>query len=149
MVIRGLVTMVVAVLVGCAAGPTKSGVVRPADPLARQVERQIPRGVYRDALAQTALMDGIRLVPIYRRNQEFSEDQPEWRLFDIQKGSAYEMLGLQTADVLVSAHGYVVPRPETFKQYVQLLLKEPEARIEIRRDGTPLVVRTVFTETGK
>jgi type II secretory pathway component PulC len=92
----------------------------------------IQRKDLQDALVQQGV-NTIRLVPVYDSvnvSQSYS-----YRLFDVQEGSAYSLLGLQTSDVVVAADRYLIKRPDQFPQFVSLLAGVNEATIEIRRGG--------------
>lgn len=95
---------------------------------------------------QAALSKGIdntvRLVPIYESTA--SRLSNEHRVFDLRPGSIYSLLGIENSDILVAADGYLIKKPEQFVMYVQLLTKENEATIEIRRGGEPRLLRYTF-----
>jgi type II secretory pathway component PulC len=82
------------------------------------------------------------LVPIYE--SVASRQSYEYRVFDVRPGSVYSLLGIENSDVLVAADGYLIKKPEQFVMYVQLLQKENEANIEIRRGGEPKLLKYSF-----
>ena len=66
-----------------------------------------------------------------------------YRLFDVKKGAAYDILGLKDGDIIVSAAGYVIQDGSQFKNYINVLedvydnSKKDKPNIEILRDGIP------------
>jgi type II secretory pathway component PulC len=64
-----------------------------------------------------------------------STDSYEYRVFDINQDGVYALLGLENADIIVSANRYLIKNPAQFPAFVQLLAAENEAQIEIRREG--------------
>jgi general secretion pathway protein C len=95
---------------------------------------------------QAALSKGIdntvRLVPIYE--SAASRLSNEHRVFDLRPGSVYALLGIENSDILVAADGYLIKKPEQFVMYIQLLTKQNEATIEIRRGGEPRLLKYTF-----
>lgn len=73
------------------------------------------------------------------------ELNPEYRLFDIQKGGVAQVLGLENADVLVAANGYVVYHPDQFMRYLAGLPVEGGTFIELRRNGKPMLLKYTFS----
>lgn len=118
--------------------------MRPAPPPdLRTVSVTVERSELQKALGRTDLHGRVRLVPILRPESE-KIPYPEYRLFDVREGSAYALLGLQNADVLVAADGYVLKDPQTFPIFVQLLRGQPGGKIEIVRGGEPILMEYRF-----
>lgn len=91
-------------------------------------------------LRERGTADGVRLIPILKGQSYETETVPEYRIFGVKKGSVYELLGLENADVIVSAHGFVMRDPRVFPEYVTLLKSQPGGSVEIRRGGQPLLL---------
>lgn len=119
--------------------------LRLAKPELKVVTRRVPRDRYLQAVENQTTLRSIRLVPILK-NAAGGTPIPEYRVFDIQPDSAYTLLGLENADILVAAEGFVVLEPEIFPQYVSLLREQQNARIEIRRANQPLVLDVQFVQ---
>jgi type II secretory pathway component PulC len=132
-----LCAVAIALLVGgCSASsmrePKFIDDIRPVPPPMKVLHYSIQRKDLQDALVQQGV-NTIRLVPVFDTlsvSQSYS-----YRLFDVQEGSAYSLLGLQTSDVVVAADRYLIKRPDQFPQFVSLLAGMNEASIEIRRGG--------------
>lgn len=119
--------------------------LRLAKPELKVVTRRVPRDRYLQAVENQTTLRSIRLVPLLK-NAAGGASIPEYRVFDIQPDSAYTLLGLENADILVAAEGFVVLEPEIFPQYVALLREQQNARIEIRRANQPLVLDVQFVQ---
>jgi type II secretory pathway component PulC len=52
----------------------------------------------------------------------------------------YQLLGFENADVIISAHGFVIRDPRVFPEYIGLLKGQPSGSIEIRRGGSSLLL---------
>lgn len=109
------------------------------------VKSTIDRVKYRQSLINTEI-NSVRVIEIFQRRAKLeARNYPMYRIFDIQKGVAYDMLGLKNNDVIVSAGGYVIQDGMQFKEYVNVLEKVYDNRknekelpcIEIIRDGIP------------
>jgi len=140
-------------LFGCASlggGKFSEGLkitqVRPSLPGTRVVEKVIEKEKFEKAL-DSGQKNEIRLVEVFSR--ESSDSTPrEYRFFGIEEDSVYTLLGLQSLDILIAANDYVVPGGAYFWQYLQLLRYEEEAKIEIRREGVPMVFEYTFKGEG-
>lgn len=75
------------------------------------------------------------------------DPMPQYRLFDVKPGGVAEVIGLQNADVLVAANGYVVYHPDQFLRYLVSIPLDEETFIEIRRDGRPIMLEYKFIGT--
>jgi hypothetical protein len=139
------VAVVLCGILGCAPTPPpepkRIDEIRPVPPAHRVTTYSLQR---RDlqALFSKGTDNTIRLVPIYESSA--SRASHEYRLFDTRPGSVYALLGLENSDVLVAADGYLIKKPEQFVVYVQLLTKQNEATIEIRRGGEPRLFKYVL-----
>jgi type II secretory pathway component PulC len=89
----------------------------------------------------------LRVVTVFRRGEQASIGLPEYRLFDIRKGSAFDIVGLQNADILQAANDYIIYQPEGLKTFVlQLLPTMPSSSIRVVRDGVPLQLNYKIVE---
>jgi type II secretory pathway component PulC len=91
-------------------------------------------------LQERGVADGVRLIPILKSQNYEGDNTPEYRIFGVKSQSVYQLLGLENADVIVSAHGFVIRDPRVFPEYVALLKVQPSGSIEIRRNGRPILM---------
>jgi len=78
-------------------------------------------------------------------NEAASQDPiPQYRIFDVREDSVGELLGIENADVLVAANGYIVYHPDQFMRYLASLPISTGTFIEIRREGRPLLLKYEF-----
>jgi hypothetical protein len=122
--------------------------LRGAPPLDRRTMTVLlNRETYIKALEKEGAVNQARLVEVFHRGQADNELK-EYRLLDIRPGSVYDLLGLQHADILIAANGYVVPVPQMFWNYLRLIARFEQANLEVRRDGTPLLLEYQFIEAA-
>ncbi len=112
----------------------------------RVVELTINRAKLKTALEDTALVHRLRVVETFASSVEVQAAMPRYRVFGVESGSVYELLGLQNADLLVAANDRVLANLEVFKQYVQLLPAAEEAKIEIERGKEPIAMNYKFVD---
>jgi len=105
---------------------------------AMQVPIELERAEFKRLLAQNGSLRGIRFVPILHGKDEPSPGYPEYRMFGIVPGSVYSKMGLENADILIAADGYVLDNPGKFPQYVSLLSEQQGGSVNIRRSGNSL-----------
>jgi type II secretory pathway component PulC len=145
--------LLVVFLIGCAPKhhsnrglPTKRITeLRTVEPEFKVVKREVSRRQYVQALEDQTTLKSIRLVPVLK-SAAGQTSLPEYRIFDIQDDSAYTILGLENADILVAAEGYVVVEPEIFPQYAKLLKDQKKAIIELRRSNQPVLLQVSFID---
>ena len=125
-------------------GPAvKINSIRPQKPQnIKTVELKVSKIAYEQSLKGSPAINRVRLVEVYTKAAE--GNGKEYRFFDIRKGSVYQQLGLQNSDILIAANGYVVPTQAIFWGYLNLLPKQKEAFIEIRRAGLPMLINYKF-----
>ena len=151
--LRCFLIFVMAAFVSCSAlqGPGESGAVlidtvrgRPAD--IHEIPVSVDFAVLRQAQANVDMNTPLRVVKIVMSaSQAGGESIPQYRLFDIKKGSVADSIGLRNADILVAANGYVVYHPDQFKRYLMSLPILDGTFIEIRREGKAMLLRYTFT----
>ena len=134
------VVSVLVLLSGCAARSARDAVPEGGAQSGVRAESEVSvtvsRQELRDILRQRPLLNTVRLVRTTPRSDSSEGMLPEYRLFDIKRGGAYALIGLQNADVLVAVHDYVVYEPERFMQYIRLLPDEPgPSSLLLRRSG--------------
>ncbi len=138
-------TVISLVATGCSASSVREprfiDDIRPVPPPMKVLHYSIQRKDLQDALVQQGV-NTIRLVPVFE-NLSVSQSY-SYRLFDVQEGSAYSLLGLQSSDVVVAADRYLIKRPDQFPQFVSLLAGMDEATIEIRRGGESKLFKYSF-----
>jgi type II secretory pathway component PulC len=115
--------------------------VRPIPPALRVITYTIQRRDLQGALTKIS-ENPIRLVPVFQTVS--SVESYEYRIFDITRDSVYGLLGLENADIIVAANRYLVKNPAQFPAFVQLLARENEATIEIRRGGEARLHKYTF-----
>jgi type II secretory pathway component PulC len=97
-------------------------------------------------LKERGVADGVRLIPILKSQSYEGDPTPEYRIFGVKSQSVYQLLGLENADVIVSAHGFVIRDPRVFPEYVTLLKKQPSGSIEIRRGSSSLLLAIMIKD---
>lgn len=139
-----------AVLSGCsvtqrAEEPIKISAVRqpPAD--LQTITLTINRSDYVRALESSRGAGSLRVVPMVVSAAQ-APTTPEYRLFNIRKGSVAELIGLENSDILVAAHDFVVRSPNQFYNYLNAVPKEKHSQIEIRRGNKPLLISFDFAD---
>lgn len=109
------------------------------------VDLTIPRGQIEERAASGGDINRVRFVEVFRRGQTAS-DVPEYRVFNVQPGSLYELVGLRTSDIIVSASNRTIFKSDGLPQYIRLLERVEMPQIEIRRAGKPILLRYSFVE---
>jgi type II secretory pathway component PulC len=120
--------------------------IRPIPPITKSTSYSIQRKDFLDALTKSQ-ENTIRLVPVF--SSVSTATTYEYRVFDIRPLSAYSLLGLENSDVLIAVNRYLLKRPEQFATFVQLLAREDEATIEIRRGGEAKLFKYSFLPSLK
>jgi general secretion pathway protein C len=87
----------------------------------------------------------VRLVELLRGKDELVAGYPEYRIFGIRPDSVYSLLGLENADVIIAANGYIIDSPGKFPKYVSLLSEEKGGEVIIRRGGELLELRYLLS----
>lgn len=145
-----LVLVVLFFMVGCAGTESPKPVllsqVRPVADNLERVTLSIRKADLKAAIERGEAVNTIRMIRLFRRGGPGPYQFPEYRLFDIQAGSVFTLLGLQNADVLVALNDYVLYDPTKFPVYVRLLQNETDAQIEIRRGEQPVLLQYQFLE---
>lgn len=115
--------------------------IRPVPPTHKVISYSIQRKDLRQAL--TRLRENpIRLVPVFQSVS--TTESFEYRIFDIDAGGVYGLLGLENSDIIVAANGFLIKDPKQFPVFVQLLERENGATIEIRRNGEARLLKYSF-----
>ena len=123
-----------------------SGQTRILPPEIAKKEISVARVELLKRLRERGTPDGVRLIPILKGQSYEIQPFPEYRIFGVKTGSVYELLGLQNADIVVSAQGFVIRDPRVFPEYVSLLRNQPDAAIEVRREGRPLLLAVTIKD---
>jgi hypothetical protein len=84
----------------------------------------------------------LRAVPVFQNSATNSVQQSVFRLFEVEEGSVYDLLGLKEADILVSINERVVVAPHVLGQIVRLLPKENSIKLEVLRGGKSYLIST-------
>lgn len=129
-----------------AGGPVEISALRPKPIEQQTVQRQIPRTELLQALQQGEVINSPRIVQIFFRSGETDLSFPVYRLFEVHPKSAYALLGLQAADVIVAANNYIIFNQQQFRNYIRALPQQSEGSIEIKRAGQPLLLTYRITD---
>ena len=106
------------------------------------VEKTIPRAQLSAAIDLPHSINTFRLVQVFNGSGDTA--MPEYRLFDVRQGGLLELLGLQSADIIVGANDHPIDLPSKFGVYLSMLRNEKDAQIEIVREGDPLLMKYIF-----
>lgn len=115
--------------------------IRPIPPALKVISYTIQRRDLQNALIRIR-EHSVRLVPVYQSVS--TTESYEYRIFDVGQGSVYSLLGLENSDIIVAASRYLIKNPAQFPAFVQLLVNENEASIEIRRGGEARLLKYRF-----
>jgi hypothetical protein len=108
--------------------------------------RIVDKATYELSLQKLQEGDAVRIVEIFQNTAAIQRGAKEFRLFDVYPGSPYDLLGLRSADVLVSAQGYIIQSPRAFINYlVAVPYEKGGSFIEIRRAGKPIKLAIAFS----
>ena len=147
MVARPLITTILIALTLCSCGPRKTGQpekfsdAMPGNAAAKTIDLTIPKKKLESAALLGDTINTLRIVAVFRRGDQTSIGLPEYRLFDIRKGSAFDIIGLENADILQAANDYVIYQPEGLKTFVLQMLPTMEtSSIRVVRGGVPLIL---------
>jgi type II secretory pathway component PulC len=105
----------------------------------KRLSVKINREQYKKSLVSTATSANIRLIELLYRKGEGSPF-PEYRVFGVNKGSAYDLMGLEDADILIGANGYVINDANKFRKFIDLLGESKNATLNIRRNEVPMLI---------
>ena len=144
-----ILLLIVLLQCSCAASkrtdlPLKIDNVRKGQQNIESVSYTVSRSELARVLQDRTGKNSIRLIEVFRTTE--SLPFPVYRVFGVQEGSAYDLIGIKQADIIVAANDYIIRNPELFVKYVQLLPVEPSAHIELERGGYPLIIDYRFTE---
>ena len=140
-----LLLLLITIVSGCSVNdstvtPVLIENVRPAPVGIVEEQKQVSRSQLDRALEASRGASNVRIVPLVTSAAQ-APVTPEYRVFNVKNGGIAELLGLKNADILVSAHGFVIQTPLQFYKYLQLLRSNKETRIEIRREGKPMILK--------
>lgn len=105
---------------------------------------QVPMSDLRLALGNELKTAQIRAVEVFQNSSGVIQYYPNFRLFDIQDGSVYELLGLKNADILVAINQRALVSPQIIGQIVRLLPNERDVSFEIIRSGKSMLLKAKF-----
>lgn len=111
----------------------------PSSDAALIVPKTIKRTALNKALASNQPARVVELL--YGKNA--SPGYKQYRLFGVKPGSTYDLLGLENADIILAANGYVLHSQDKLPKFLALLPGEKRATIDIRRAGQ--AVRFAYT----
>lgn len=140
---KALIFSLIIFLIGCAETvSTKPVLIRqvlPVSPSLQIEEREIQRSELQAALQGGDVLNAVRLVQLFDSQQ--GGPVPQYRIFEIKPKSIYELLGLENSDVIVAAHGYVIPDWRNFPPYIGWLVTQNSSEIELKRQGRAMVMK--------
>ena len=86
----------------------------------------------------------MRAVEVFQNSTSGATKSPVFRLFEVEPGSVYDLLGLREADMIVAINQRIIVAPHVIGQIVRLLPKENQIQIEILRAGKSYLLVTKF-----
>ncbi len=116
--------------------------VRPKGESIQEELVEVDKKMYQQVIHGGGSYTKARMVEVFTR--ESQNGVKEYRLFGIQPGSLYDLLGLRNVDILVAANGYIVPEQGVFWTYLQIIPNQKDAFIEIKRAGKSMILRYKF-----
>jgi type II secretory pathway component PulC len=108
-------------------------------------EITVDKNDYKAIGGQQAGVNSARLVEIYQRGR-ISDQIKEYRIMDVKHGSIYQMLGLQSKDMIIAADGYIIPTSQAFWNYLGLIAQLGTGNIETLRGQQPMLLKISFVE---
>lgn len=119
--------------------------VRQAPADLQTISLTIKRSDYARALESSRGAANVRVIPMVVSAAQ-APSSPEYRIFNVRKGSVGELIGLENSDVLVAAHDFVIQNPAQFYNYLMAVQSEKRSQIEVRRGNKPLLISFEFAE---
>ena len=144
---RNCLLAILLVVNGCAflrgSGEEPSRVKQPSRE-ALIVSKEIAKKDLQVALGNELKTAQVRAVEVFQNATGAPQTFPNFRLFDIEAGSVYELLDLRNADILVAINKRAVVAPHVLTQVVRLLPNEKGVEFEIIRAGKSMLVKITF-----
>ncbi|MBX7139429.1 MAG: hypothetical protein K1X83_15785, partial [Oligoflexia bacterium] len=109
---------------------------------AAETTQSISRAALTERLKKGPIVNRVRLVEVYSRDSSL----PRHILFDVRKGSVYELLGLRERDVIIAVDDFLVYSPTQFVRYLDLMPGLPESKFLLEREGVPIVLKFTMVE---
>ena len=107
-------------------------------------EISISKRKFTGSLTQGDGVNDVRLVEVYRRERK---QLPQYRIFDIRKGSPYQILGLEDGDIILAADDHIIYEPAGFRTFVvQYLRTRGSASLTVSRGGVTILRRYTFVD---
>lgn len=78
--------------------------------------------------------------------RDSSPGYKQYRLFGVDKNGPYALLGLENADIVVAANGYVLNSAEKLPKFIGLLPGEESATLDVRRSGKAIRFSYTFVQ---
>lgn len=108
-------------------------------------ESEITKRDLKRALTDELKTAQMRAVEVFQ-NSSSAQNYPSFRLFDIQPGSVYDLLGLKNADIVVAINQRVVVNNGVIAQIVRLLPRENDVSFEVLREGKSTFLKIAFVD---
>ncbi len=142
-----LITLLLCIFLclGCAASSTDTSLrTKPPAAEAVKIELTVSLQELNLALGEEYKTAKLRPVEVFQNSSSGGMHSPVFRLFDVEKGSVYELIGLKEADIVVAINERIVVAPQVISQIVRLLPKEKSIKFEVLRSGKSYLISTKF-----
>lgn len=132
-------------LIACSAIQTEISERKkvPASEIIR-IDLSVKRSDLLIALGDEYKTSKMRAVEVFQNSTSGASKSPVFRLFEVESGSVYDLLGLREADMIVAINQRIIVAPHVIGQIVRLLPKENQIEIEILRGGKSYLLVTKF-----
>lgn len=114
-------------------------------PVITEIDNSVKYKDYIKAINEKGEINQVRMIEIFRRGQS-KEAPPEYRLLEVDNKGVFYLLGLRERDVIIAADEFIIPNAPIFWEYIKLLEKTRNAKIEINRDGKSLLINTEIVD---
>lgn len=105
------------------------------------IKRTIPEGKLEDAIQRSIGNRRMRVVRIYRRNS--IQSIPEHRVFDVTKGSPFDIIGLRSGDIILGVNDRLILEPAVMELYPQAVLQDKTSTITFNRNDELFQIKVV------
>lgn len=134
-----VISFLICFLISCSSGvsvkPRKYSEKFPLPAQIETIDRSIEKQKFTKALNDSKL-NRIRLV-----ETAIGKDASEFRLFEIKQGSAYDLLGVKTADSILAINDIQITEGEKLLNIPFLVPRDGGLDILLRRSGQMLLIK--------
>ena len=133
-------------LTGClgSSGPREErrlSVLRPLAEPREEVTVKVSREKLKAAVSNEGALRAIRPIQTYSSGEAREGELPQYRIFGVVPGSAYDLVGLKNKDVLVAVNDRLLANGGVIEQIFSLLPGENEVSIELVRANRAMLLR--------